>query len=166
MTTYEQQLNETHPELLAEYKSLHNERPRTFDAILNWNARRDEFAGRWIAAGMEKHRLMRYRGADGRFEKNENYALTAQRVAILKSAQQVSNWNDARATNAAMFIETEDTIYCLTIAEAGRWLNVTALNVPYEQKEQVKKLGGKWNPDQKFWYVPADADTAAFAQWL
>ena len=30
------------------------------------------------------------------------------------------------------------------------------LNVPYEEKEEAKKLGAKWDVSKKKWYVPKD----------
>ncbi len=41
----------------------------------------------------------------------------------------------------------------------------TYLNVPYSEKDAVKALGGRWDPRQKKWYVPAGKDLAAFEQW-
>lgn len=42
----------------------------------------------------------------------------------------------------------------------------TILNVPYAEKDQVKKLGAKWDPKQKLWYVPAGLDTSQFKPWF
>ena len=30
------------------------------------------------------------------------------------------------------------------------------LNVPFEEKEEAKKLGAKWDPSRKLWYIPKD----------
>ena len=30
------------------------------------------------------------------------------------------------------------------------------LNVPFEEKEEAKKLGAKWDPGRKLWYIPKD----------
>ena len=32
------------------------------------------------------------------------------------------------------------------------------LNVPYSEKDIAKKLGAKWNPNSKCWYVPMRKD--------
>ncbi|PRD43072.1 conjugal transfer protein TraC [Phyllobacterium phragmitis] len=40
------------------------------------------------------------------------------------------------------------------------------LNVPYPQKDEVKKLGARWNPSKRVWYVPDGVDPAPFARWL
>ena len=40
------------------------------------------------------------------------------------------------------------------------------LNAPFKDKERVKALGAKWDPDQRQWYVPAGHDLAPFSTWL
>lgn len=40
------------------------------------------------------------------------------------------------------------------------------LDVPYEEKDQVKALGAKWNPTLKKWYVPCRADYGKFEKWI
>jgi hypothetical protein len=42
----------------------------------------------------------------------------------------------------------------------------TYLNCPYDDKDECKSLGGRWDGDMKKWYVPDGLDTAAFAKWL
>lgn len=41
----------------------------------------------------------------------------------------------------------------------------TYLNVSYAEKDEVKALGGRWDPAKKKWYVPGNIDLAAFARW-
>lgn len=43
---------------------------------------------------------------------------------------------------------------------------VVFLDVPYAQKDQVKSLGAKWNPEKKQWYIPPGKDTVPFKKWL
>ncbi|KAF1028145.1 MAG: DNA primase TraC [Acinetobacter bereziniae] len=40
------------------------------------------------------------------------------------------------------------------------------LTVDYKDKNEVKKLGAKWDKNEKSWYVPAGQDTAPFAKWI
>lgn len=42
----------------------------------------------------------------------------------------------------------------------------TFLNVDFSQKDEAKRLGARWDPNQKQWYVPAGGDLAPFARWL
>lgn len=40
------------------------------------------------------------------------------------------------------------------------------LAVPFEEKDDAKALGAKWDPSAKCWYVPAEQDGSKFAKWL
>ena len=40
------------------------------------------------------------------------------------------------------------------------------LNVPYKEKDEAKKLGAKWNPDIKKWYVQDRKEYFRFYKWI
>lgn len=40
------------------------------------------------------------------------------------------------------------------------------LAVPFAEKDEAKRLGAKWNPERKVWFVPAGQDATPFARWL
>ncbi|SBW07484.1 DNA primase TraC (Replication primase) [uncultured delta proteobacterium] len=42
----------------------------------------------------------------------------------------------------------------------------TFLAVPYKEKEQAKKLGAKWDKDNKLWYAPEGTDLNQLSAWL
>ena len=42
----------------------------------------------------------------------------------------------------------------------------TYLAVPYDEKNNAKQLGAKWDRQAKAWYVPAGTDLEAFTPWL
>ena len=42
----------------------------------------------------------------------------------------------------------------------------TFLSVPYKEKEQAKKLGAKWDKENKLWYAPEGTDLAPLAAWM
>lgn len=42
----------------------------------------------------------------------------------------------------------------------------TYLAVPYDEKDDAKARGAKWDAREKAWYVPAGADLDAFKPWL
>ena len=42
----------------------------------------------------------------------------------------------------------------------------TFLQTTYKDRERVKGLGARWDPDRKQWYVPDGRDLAPFATWL
>lgn len=42
----------------------------------------------------------------------------------------------------------------------------TYLAVPYDEKDEAKALGAKWDAREKAWYVPAGTNLDAFRSWL
>ncbi|MBS0371452.1 MAG: hypothetical protein JSS57_19900 [Proteobacteria bacterium] len=42
----------------------------------------------------------------------------------------------------------------------------TNLKVPFAEKDEAKRLGARWDPANKIWYVKDVEDLAAFARWL
>ena len=42
----------------------------------------------------------------------------------------------------------------------------TYLNVPYQEKDEAKKLGARWDASARRWYVPEGMDTAPLVRWL
>ena len=40
------------------------------------------------------------------------------------------------------------------------------LKVPFNEKDQAKSLGARWNAEAKLWYVPQGAEAAPFEKWL
>ena len=42
----------------------------------------------------------------------------------------------------------------------------TDLSCPYEEKDQAKALGARWDNDNKKWYVPAGVDLDHFKRWM
>lgn len=42
----------------------------------------------------------------------------------------------------------------------------TFLTVPYKEKEQAKKLGAKWDKENKLWYAPEGTDLNQLSVWL
>jgi len=41
-----------------------------------------------------------------------------------------------------------------------------ALKVPFNEKDQAKALGAKWNAESKHWYVPQGVNAEPFAKWF
>ncbi|MGL4208739.1 MAG: DUF5710 domain-containing protein [Candidatus Adiutrix sp.] len=42
----------------------------------------------------------------------------------------------------------------------------TFLTVPYENKDEVKTLGAKWDKEAKLWYVPPNVELSPFLPWV
>ena len=40
------------------------------------------------------------------------------------------------------------------------------LKVPFNEKDQAKSLGARWNAEAKLWYVPQGVEAAPFDKWL
>ena len=40
------------------------------------------------------------------------------------------------------------------------------LKVPFNEKDQAKSLGARWNAEAKLWYVPQGVDAAPFEKWM
>ena len=45
-------------------------------------------------------------------------------------------------------------------------MTATYLTSTFADKDRVKALGGRWDPERRQWYVPEGRDCAPFAQWL
>ena len=41
-----------------------------------------------------------------------------------------------------------------------------SLKVPFNEKDQAKALGARWNAEMKLWYVPQGVDVAPFEKWF
>lgn len=50
--------------------------------------------------------------------------------------------------------------------DAGKSQDRAYLDVPFGEKEAVKKLGSKWDGSARRWYVPEDLELNAFSAWL
>ncbi len=40
------------------------------------------------------------------------------------------------------------------------------LNVPFEEKDEAKKLGAWWDPGLRRWFVPQGMDAESFRRWF
>lgn len=40
------------------------------------------------------------------------------------------------------------------------------LNCPFDEKDEAKALGARWDPQKKRWYIQDVKDLSAFARWL
>ena len=39
------------------------------------------------------------------------------------------------------------------------------LNVPFNEKDEAKRLGARWDPDMRKWFVPRGLDVRKFEKW-
>ena len=40
------------------------------------------------------------------------------------------------------------------------------LDCPYRDKQECKELGGKWDKEEKKWYITEDIDKSLFLKWI
>ncbi|WP_416776505.1 DUF5710 domain-containing protein [Xenorhabdus budapestensis] len=40
------------------------------------------------------------------------------------------------------------------------------LNVPYDEKDEAKKLGARWDPASKTWFIPDGIEPSSFIKWI
>jgi exodeoxyribonuclease VII large subunit len=57
-------------------------------------------------------------------------------------------------------------LWCGSTATGSQFLNEHYLSATYAEREKVKALGARWDPDVRKWYVPTGRDLSVFAQWL
>ena len=39
------------------------------------------------------------------------------------------------------------------------------LECPFDEKDMCKSIGGRWDVDERKWYVPAELDPDQFRRW-
>jgi|SRR5947209_7401193 len=43
---------------------------------------------------------------------------------------------------------------------------VVFLDVPYHEKDEAKRLGARWDPEVRKWYIPEGRQHEPFSRWL
>lgn len=74
--------------------------------------------------------------------------------------------NDMDSEPFAQWLEGSEANPEPAIDEPATSSGKTYLNCPFEDKDECKSLGGKWDGDAKKWYVPVGQDTSAFEKWM
>ena len=56
----------------------------------------------------------------------------------------------------------------ISIKQFTAWLPKAKVYLvcPFDDKEEAKQLGAKWEPNSKKWYITEDMNTSRFAKWL
>lgn len=49
---------------------------------------------------------------------------------------------------------------------AGQAAEKVYLNCPFDEKDECKSLGGRWDNNARKWYIHADQDPKPFLRWL
>ena len=79
-------------------------------------------------------------------------------MSAIKDAEKIGEFVLSRDKELKLF--KEQTAVSLPLPEK------TYLNVPFEEKNEAKELGARWDRGAKRWYVPEDLDTDKFTKWL
>ena len=51
------------------------------------------------------------------------------------------------------------------LVEEGIGQEKIYLNVPFEEKEEVKSLGARWDRNKRSWFIPPGVDPEPFSKW-
>lgn len=78
-----------------------------------------------------------------------------------------AQWSaDAKSWVVPSGVNPQDVGLGAFVAGAGRYANEkTFLHVPMADKDEVKELGARWDPNAKSWFVPPTKDLQPFADW-
>lgn len=82
------------------------------------------------------------------FRKTNDDLTANQKISKIK--QQPLQTNYEQASDKDVALGREDKTY---------------IQVPYQEKNQVRALGAKWDRGEQSWYVPSDVDLGLFVKW-
>ena len=102
-------------------------------------------------------------------EKIKEYVLDLERKKELQQEGPEQAVQPEKAAQRGKSLEKEEGIAAMGVpAEHAVTLakEKTFLTVPYKEKEQAKKLGAKWDKDNKLWYAPEGTDLTPLAAWM
>lgn len=94
-------------------------------------------------------------------EKIKEYVIDLERKKELRQEAPEQVVRPERAKS----LEKEEGIAAMGVPAAPA-TEKTFLAVPYKEKEQAKKLGAKWDKDNKLWYAPEGTDLTPLAAWM
>ncbi|WP_020405856.1 zincin-like metallopeptidase domain-containing protein [Hahella ganghwensis] len=80
--------------------------------------------------------------------------------ADISEAQKNTN-----AAEAAVKNDESDKRQNATNLEVRKEKERTYINVPFNEKDEAKSLGARWDRQERSWYVPPTADSSAFSKW-
>lgn len=76
-------------------------------------------------------------------------------------------WKERNTHQWTQKVNMEIVKKLLNTPAAKSFRDPICLHVPFDEKEKAKKLGARWNPERKSWYIPSDCTTplSKFAAW-
>ena len=98
-------------------------------------------------------------------EKIKEYVFDLERKKELRQDAPEQVVQPEKATQRGRSLEKEEGIAAMGVPAAPA-KEKTFLAVPYKEKERAKKLGAKWDKDNKLWYAPEGTDLTPLAAWM
>lgn len=98
-------------------------------------------------------------------EKIKEYVFDLERKKELQKDAPEQVVHLEKATQRGKPFEKEEEIAAMGVPAAPA-KEKTFLAVPYKEKERAKKLGAKWDKDNKLWYAPEGTDLTPMAAWM
>jgi hypothetical protein len=86
-----------------------------------------------------------------------NHHLRAQACRVAPYPEQLESTLDVRAGRAQS--DSGD------VAARGAPAEREYISVPFEEKDDAKRLGARWDPGAQSWYIPVGVDAEPFARW-
>ena len=98
-------------------------------------------------------------------EKIKEYVFDLERKKELRQEAPEQVVQPGKAAQRGKSLEKEEGIAAMGVP-SNPAPEKTFLAVPYKEKEQAKKLGAKWDKDNKLWYAPEGTDLTPLAAWM
>lgn len=86
-------------------------------------------------------------------------------VLGLEMKKELQQEQPEKTIRRAVQPEREEGVAAMGVPAAPATVK-TFLAVPYKEKEQAKKLGAKWDKENKLWYAPEGTDLTPLAAWM
>ena len=98
-------------------------------------------------------------------EKIKEYVFDLERKKELRQEAPEQAVQPKKAAQRGKSLEKEEGIAAMDMPFVQA-TEKTFLAVPYKEKEQAKKLGAKWDKENKLWYAPEGTDLTPLAAWM
>lgn len=98
-------------------------------------------------------------------EKIKEYVFDLERKKELRQEAPEQAVQPEKTVQRGKSLEKEEDIAAMGVP-ATPATEKTFLAVPYKEKNQAKKLGAKWDKDNKLWYAPEGTNLTPLAAWM
>ena len=98
-------------------------------------------------------------------EKIKEYVFDLERKKELGQEAPEQSVQPEKTAQRGKSLEKEEGIAAMGLPAAPA-TEKTFLAVPYKEKERAKKLGAKWDKENKLWFAPEGTDLTPLAKWM